>query len=164
MSSQFNAVRSFVIRSIGVAALAAFASTAFTGDSGNFGPENSSANEQELLEIEQLKKRMGGSVLRGTVLDGNAEEADQIFNAELRSKLGLKDLKGPSGSVPATPTRMSSPELVKTMRAHGAILDRIANDIEAMRQYEKADQLRLTAHELRRVARSYDKPAGSDIK
>ena len=115
--------------------------------------------EQALQEIMQIKSRLGGSVLKGSLLDGtDAEEVDPLDNS-LREIMDLPTAK--TNSRPSA-VRPSEPmAVVSKMRSRIAQLDRVANEIEAFRHYRSADELREIAGELRLIARQLDVPPAS---
>lgn len=116
------------------------------------GPVQSSEGEEVLAELKQIREKLGGSVLRGSLLDNRAPSDDVESDSELRSLLGLPESK-PTLSGPRT-----AREIIVLLRKHSARIDRIANGIESLREYKNADELRDTARELRMIARQIDVP------
>ena len=100
-----------------------------------------------------MRDEVGGSVLRGTVLEVEPDEAKAEFDRSLRKVLGLPpdEVADQERQSP----RKTPQEIVKILRVHGVHLDRIANDIEELKQYRHADQLRETARQLRLIARQF---------
>lgn len=111
--------------------------------------------EQAMEEIKRIRERLGGSVLRGSLLDAAADKAESEFDSGIRKFLGIEQVPSPSRT-----QVMSSAKVVSTLREHGVELDRIANEIEAFRQYQHADQLRKTATAIRLIARHLDAESG----
>jgi hypothetical protein len=58
--------------------------------------------------------------------------------------------------------RYPEPTLVGSLRATARLLDLEAADLEQARRYRRADRLRSLAAELRRTARSFDRPPQND--
>ena len=112
---------------------------------------DSIAGEQAFNEIKQIREQLGGSVLRGSVLDA---EGNDSFEAGVRKSLGLPEAPGRT----RVSREMEPQAIVKRLRDHCSELDRIANEIERLREYRNADQLRATAKELRLIARHFDSP------
>ncbi len=113
------------------------------------------AGAEVLRELVKLREEVGESVLSGTVLEASPEESRAEFARGVRKVLGLSEdtlVKQNRAAGTKTPQ-----EIVKTLRAHCVHLDRIAREIEELRQYDNADQLRETAQQLRLIARQFHK-------
>lgn len=108
---------------------------------------------QIVRELSQLRKEIGGSVLAGSVLEdetGNGE-----FEDGLRSVLGITSAKKlPRANSPIV---RDKPMAIKTIRRQCKLLDEIANEIESLKHYDRADKLRRSAGKLRDVARYLDR-------
>ena len=141
---------------------------------------------QTLDEIEKIRNQLGGGVLKGTSLQ--AAEDDHTFDESVRRILQAKNAKpGVKNAQPATRNIEQSPvsrsklngpkvatanttsphtsvsnrspgQIVELMRTRSVQLEAIANQIETLREYDKADQLRNIATDLRILARQFDAP------
>lgn len=134
---------------------------------------------QTLDEIEKIRNQLGGGVLKGTSLQ--AAEDDHTFDESVRRILQSKNaqpatwnieqspvsrskLNGPKVATPNTTSPHSSVsnrsprQIVELMRTRSVQLEAIANQIETLREYDKADQLRNIATDLRILARQFDAP------
>lgn len=119
--------------------------------------EGELGNAQALKEISHIREKLGGSVLKGSVLDSSG---DAGFDAELRNMLELPN----KTAATKPPPRLTQSQIVTMLRTHSSRLDGIANQIEKLRQYNNADQLRDMADQLRRVARQMDAPVAGFAK
>lgn len=106
--------------------------------------------QQVLRDISNIRRKLGGSVLKGSVLDAGDLESD--FQNEVGEMIGIPD----AGKRLVATKKMAFPDVVKKLRTHSSELDRIANEIEPLREYNNADHLRNTANELRQIARQFD--------
>lgn len=137
----------------------------FGADSTPVDPElDMASKESAFAEIKQIQQRMGGSVLQGSTLMGEADSPFANFDAHVREQLGLPELPSakPESARPdkspllgLTDTRPES-EIVQDLRQQVANLDTIANEMESLRAYTHADRLRKAANELRQIARRLD--------
>ena len=109
--------------------------------------------ETTLQDISRIREQLGGSVLKGSILASPDGNRSFDFEAGLRSELGLPKL--PPRKFDAKSNRPKA-EIIKSLRKHCAKLDEIANHIETLREYEHADSLRLSAEDLRMIARQMD--------
>lgn len=141
---------------------------------------------QELAEIEQIKRKLGGSILRGSILDPNDESLEAASNQEIRRAVGLPRSDNRNANRPqvarsksvagASPLLVSPSEsgadghgsqdamygVVIKLRTRVLQLETIAHQLESIRHYDVADDLRDAAAELRMIARQLDpRPAGS---
>ena len=107
------------------------------------------ANEEVLAELKRIRRKLGGSVLQGSLLDNSVLPIDEESDSGMRKVLGLPEAIQPDG-------HMTSHQVVKSLRVHCTRIDLIANEIESLRQYDNADQLRDTARQLRLIARQFD--------
>lgn len=142
--------------------------------------------EQELAEIERIKRTLGGSILRGSILDTQDESLEAASKQEIRRAVGLpqidsSDLAVPANDRPKTDLGSSlrhagltkiAPVDAGDQDAMNAIVDKlrsrvlqlqtIAHQLESIRHYNAADDLREAADELRMIARQLDRrPVGS---
>ena len=142
--------------------------------------------EQELAEIERIKRTLGGSILRGSILDTQDESLEAASKQEIRRVVGLpqidsSDLAVPANDRPKTDLGSSlrhagltkiAPVDAGDQDAMNAIVDKlrsrvlqlqtIAHQLESIRHYNAADDLREAADELRMIARQLDRrPVGS---
>ena len=117
-------------------------------------PDQPLTNQELLNELTRIRDDVGRSILAGTVLETTAGESKAEF------ELGIKRILRMPHTTVAThqlvPDR-SKGEIVKLLRDQCTQLDRIASEIEELKQYRNADQLRETAKQLRSVARQLDK-------
>ena len=123
------------------------------------------SKESAFNEIKQIQQRLGGSVLQGSTLMNESSEPLANFDTHVREQLGLPPLKvtPDTNSEDQTSLKLGfldgkRPEskLVRTVREQVTKLDSIANDIESLRAYAQADELRETAKKLRLIARELD--------
>ena len=113
------------------------------------------AGADVLRELVKLREEVGENVLSGTVLVASPEESRAEFARGVRKVLRLsEDTLVKHDRVAGTKTPQ---EIVETLRAHCVHLDRIAREMEEIRQYDNADQLRETAKQLRLIARQFHK-------
>lgn len=121
------------------------------GEKNSGEPDHDNAVVSELLE---LRKSVGGSVLEGTSLEPSAQEQEDAF------RIGVQRAATEPPLLPAAPPRLSKNQseenTVTMLRKCSARLDRIANDIEPLREYHNADELRDMATALRLLARRMD--------
>ena len=116
-------------------------------------PSRDLAGADVLRELVKLREEVGKSVLSGTLLEASPEESRAEFARGVRKVLGLAEatlVQQDRAVGTKTPQ-----EIVKTLRAHCVHLDRIASEIEELKQYDNADQLRETAKQLRLIARQF---------
>ena len=139
-------------------ALALLAATTLRGDQGPDKPADRKSGSPQsraiLHDIQQLRREVGVDVLRGTILASDPLEEEQAFSAGLRRVLGEPEPE----SQPNT-EKLDPSEMVRSLRYHGGKLDQLANRLETRRQYDEADQLRMTSKALRRIARQLDTSA-----
>lgn len=125
--------------------------------------------DQQLLDdLARIRKQMGGSVLSGSMLDDEGKDSDSAFQSGVQSLLEGAEAQDRSVRPPRfnqpldTPpksddsTRSPQDRFISTLREQGSKLDRIANELEKLKQYEHADELRESAKALRELARSID--------
>ena len=126
-----------------------------------------------LDDLTRIRQQMGGSVLGGSSLDD--PDAGRAFQANLQTLLSQPDPPStPPWSGPLAAPRPTSngdtlfpfpsqenhksPPVVVTLRQQSEQIERIANQLERIRQYLHADALRGSAKTLRELARSLDMP------
>ncbi len=124
-------------------------------ETGKLLPSPELAGAEVLRELVKLREELGESVLRGTVLEAPPEESKAEFARGVRRSLGLSgDTLVKQNRAAGTKTPQ---EIVNILRAHCLHLDRIAGEMEELKQYDNADQLRETAMQLRLIARQFHK-------
>ena len=110
------------------------------------------ASEQLLGELTKLREEVGDSVLAGTILEPTRTESEEGFARGVQKLLGV-----PQHTVKTQKqVSVTTPEMVKTLRRQCVTLDRIAGELEQLRQYQHADELRDAARQLRLIARRLD--------
>lgn len=113
-------------------------------------------------ELLELRKSIGGSVLRGTSLAPSPEAAEREFRDTLKRTVNKN-----SPALPPDLNRSDAadpPASVVTLRLQGSKLDRIADAIEQLREYAHADALRESADTLRNLARQLDSQPTEDAE
>ena len=118
-----------------------------------------------LDDLSRIRRQMGGGVLRGTMLNtGNKGEADRDFQSHLESLLGQEEQAEIEPKKIYDLDRAPKPgRHVQTLRNESEKLERIANQLERIRQYSQADELRSSAKSLRELARMLDLSSDQDL-
>ena len=135
-------------------------------------------SDPALAEILEIRRRLGDDPFRGTIFEGAATAADgsnsdPATNPEKEFNRAFSDaLKTVAASQRETQTvaepgpesrvrvsqDSSDADFVGALRQAARALDNKAAELEPLRQYGQADQLRRLAKKLRRRAREYDGP------
>ncbi|MDP6445192.1 MAG: hypothetical protein QGG36_24835 [Pirellulaceae bacterium] len=102
----------------------------------------------DILELRQFR----GSVLDGTSLGDDPEQNQRIF-AEVVRELASNNPPPPPTAPRELPTDHA---LIDSLRQSARLLDEKASDLEPTRQFERADELRVLADDLRLQARRLD--------
>lgn len=140
---------------------------------------------RDVRAIEGIRERIGGSVLKGTFLEGKAALDDAEFRRKAAewerefmegSHLGVHDVPGISGPhnlapsshahLPA-PVQYSEPldplqAATQQLRVSARNLDLLAADLEDAGKFKEADRLRASAQKLRREARDFSRQATAE--
>ncbi len=144
--------------------------------------EGDAISDPAFAEIQEIRRRLGEDPFRGTIFertsaatDGSKsesvtsaeEDVSRAFSDALKT-VAAGDRERPTIVEPRLDSRVpasdSTPhaEFVGVLRQAARALDDKAADLEPLRRYGQADQLRRLAAKLRRQARDYDGPSWLD--
>lgn len=129
-------------------------------------------DQQLLNDLSRIRQQVGGSVLRGSSLEDGKSNPDKAFKAGVRTLLQQQPpvvpqqeenvisepFRAPPEHIGPSPARTYvESQAVKQLRQQCEKLDRIANDLEHLQFYGRADEVRASASALRLIARKLDK-------